>query len=144
MTLADELLAAGRLTDWLPRASRYVLGDADLQRMDAYIGDGHALHEMLPAVLPLPGPVWYEATVTAQGGTTMTLGYGATPAGPGQIDVWWACIGPGRLVGPLGPLRMDSQSVALDLPEGEPGRILRVAASIVVRALLMRLGTPAP
>lgn len=143
MTLADELLAAGRLTEWLPHASRYVLSKADLQRMDSYAGDGHALHEMLPAVLPLPGPVWYEATVTAQHGTTMMLGYGATPAGPGQIDVWWACLGPGRLAGPLGPLRMDSQSVAL-VSEGEPGRILQAAAGIVVRALLMRLGKSAP
>jgi hypothetical protein len=129
-----------RFAQWLPHATRRTLSAADLARIDAYTGDGQALHEMLPAVLPLAAPVWYEAQITAQHGTRMVLGYGATPAAPGEIDVWFAAGTAGRVALALGPMRMDSQSTALG--EGDD-RELRVACGIVVRALLMRAGTEA-
>ena len=141
--LADLLLSTPscvRYAQCLPQATRRTLNAADLARIDAYTGDGQALHEMLPAVLPLAAPVWYEAQITAQRGTRMVLGYGATPAAPGEIDVWFAAGTAGRVALALGPMRMDSQSVA---GGEEDDRELRAACGIVVRALLMGVGTEA-
>lgn len=123
------------IATWLPRAVRRALSADDLARIDAYAGDGEALHDMLPAVLPLSAPVWLEASITAQRGTRMVLGYGATPAGPGEIDVWFAAtdLSASRIVGPLGPMRLDSQACA----DGPGNNELRAAAGIVIRALLL-------
>lgn len=134
-----EIAPLQAIASWLPRAQWRILTSDDLARIDSYVGDGESLHDMLPAILPLAGPVWYEADVTAQHGTRMILGYGGTPAGTGEIDIWFAAsaVGSDRIIGPLGPMRMDSQSVALDIGDDETGRNLRTAAGIVVRALLL-------
>lgn len=47
---------------------------------------GLRAHGLLPAILPIAAPVWYEATVTAERGTRMSLGYGATQSGPDVGD----------------------------------------------------------
>lgn len=147
--LADTILAADRpqtaaIRAWLPRATRYTLTAADLARIDSYGSqDGATLHAQLPLVLPLERPVWYEAEVVAQRGTTMVMGYGATPAGPGEIGVWMAAHtrGSGRIIGPLGPLRLDAHAIDETVETAAPAiRELRAAAGIVIRALLLGLG----
>lgn len=147
MSLASLLLEHAPVTAairaWLHAARRVQLTAADLARIDSYgSSDGATLHAQLPLVTPLDAPVWYEAEVAAAGGSQMLLGYGATPAGPGEIAVWFAAHARGsdKIVGPLGPLRLDSH--AIDSAGDDPGvRELRVAAGIVIRALLLGLGT---
>lgn len=138
--------ALQQIAVWLPSATRRVLSADDLAQIDVYTGSGEALHEMLHAVLPLDRPVWYEANVIAQHGTHMVMGYGATPAGPGQLDIWCAvgAVGASRVIGPLGPLRIDSQSIDVAADASSPDvRELRAAAGIVLRALMMKLGSQA-
>lgn len=140
----DEHSEATAFAVWLSSARLMTLSADDLARIDGYAGTGTALHEMLPAVLPLARPVWYEAQVVAQRGTPMRLGYGATQAGPGEIDVWFAagCDPMTRIV-VLGPLRIDSQCIDPAADASDPSvRELRVAAGIVLRAMLMGLGNP--
>lgn len=132
------------LAAWLPRAVQRSLSAADLRRIDAYAGDGAELHALLPSVLPLAAPVWYEARVTAQHGTDMTMGYGATPAGPGQIDVWFAAsaIGSDCVLVPVGPLRLDAVGIDPGADTDAPGvRELRAAAGIVLRAIMLGCGS---
>lgn len=148
MTLASLLLehapSDAPIRSWLHAARRVTLTAADLARIDSYgSSDGATLHAELALVLPLDAPVWYEAEVTAAGGSQMLLGYGATPAGPGEIAVWFAAHARGadRIVGPLGPLRLDSRSIDTTADAYSANvRELRSAAGIVIRALLLGLG----
>ncbi|MCC6775661.1 MAG: hypothetical protein IT537_03335 [Hyphomicrobiales bacterium] len=152
-TLADILIeegAPGRgapaalcwMADWLPDAEQRVLGNADMERLAAYAGEATELHALLPSVLPLARPVWYESTLTAQHGTEMIMGYGAVPA-PDGIDVGFACYAPAyqRIIGPLGPARVTRTNIyrASGLSE-ESWRELRAATGIIIRALLLGLG----
>lgn len=151
MTLADIIITEGApgrgaspptrwLSDWLPDAERATLGPAELARIDAYRGGGIELHEMLAAVLPLARPVWYEAAITASGGTEMIMGYGAVPMAHG-IDIGWACYAPaaGRMIGPLGPACVNTTGMSrpADISD-ESWRELRSAAGVVLRAILFR------
>lgn len=132
------------LAAWLPRAVRRTLTADDLRRIDAYAGGAEDLHALLPAVLPLAAPVWYEAQVTAQHGTRMVMGYGATPAGPGELDVWCAAgsVGSDRIMVPAGPLRLDRVGIDPRADIDAAGvRELRAAAGIVLRALMLGCGT---
>lgn len=142
--LGDTSHATAAIRAWLPGARRVELSADDLARIDSYGSrDGATLHAELPLVLPLAAPVWYETEVVAQHGTRMRLGYGATPAGPGEIGVWFAARADGaaHLVGPLGPMRLDSTAIDNTLDLAGPGaRELRSAAGIVIRALLLGLG----
>ena len=151
--LADMLARAGHhpqapphvraLAAWLPRAVRRTLTADDLRRIDAYAGGAEDLHALLPAVLPLAAPVWYETQVTAQHGTRMAMGYGATPAGPGELDVWCAAgaVGSGRVLVPHGPLRLDRVGIDPRADIDAAGvRELRAAAGIVLRALMLECG----
>ena len=127
------------MADWLPDADRRTLTTGDLARIDAYAGAARDLHDLLPALLPLARPVWYEAEVTAAGGTRMIMGYGAVPAAD-KLDIGWACWSPAsrRILGPLGPVRLTT--AGLDQPAGMSDasmREMQTAAGIVVRALLM-------
>lgn len=131
------------LADWLPDAERVALSAGDLDRINAYRGAAAQLHELLPAVLPLVRPVWYEADVTAQHGTRITIGYGGVPA-PGGIDIGWASYSPehGRILGPLGPARVTA--TGMNRPSGLTDfswRELQVAGGIVLRAILFRRET---
>lgn len=144
MLLSDASPQTAAIRAWLPRATRHTLTAADLARIDSYGSqDGATLHAQLPLVLPLDRPVWYEAEVVAQHGTTMLLGHGATPAGPGELAVWMAAHarGSGRILGPLGPLRLDAREIdpSVDIADASI-RELRAAAGIVIRALLLGLG----
>ena len=154
MPLAALLAAAARQPDapphvkalaaWLPRATQRELTADDLRRIDAYVGGGHELHALLPAVLPLAAPVWYESRLTAQHGTPMVMGYGATPAAPGELDIWFAggAVGSDRVLVPRGPLRLDSVSIDPRAAADDPGvRELRAAAGIVLRALMLGCGS---
>lgn len=154
-SLAEILVAAGApgrgapaplrwLADWLPDAEHRILDNADLQRIDAYAGAAADLHALLPTVLPLARPLWYETAITAQHGTAMMMGYGAVPAG-NEMDVGFACYAPARqrIIGPLGPAR--ATATGLQRPAGigeESWRELRTAAGIIIRALLLQLGAP--
>lgn len=151
MTLAEILIDLGApgkgapaplrwLSDWLPDADRVMLDRADMARLEAYRGSGEDLHALLSSVLPLVRPVWWEATVTAAGGTEITMGYGAVPVGDDAMDVGWASYAPeyGRVLGPLGPARVSAAGIAH--PAGmsdESWRALDGAAAIVMRALLL-------
>ncbi len=157
--LADVLIdlgAPGRkapaplqwLAMWLPDADRRHLSKDDLARIDAYAGEATDLHQLLPAILPLKRPVWFETSVTAQHGTAMILGYGAVPA-PTGISIGWTCLGPGksgsesRIIGPLGPVEVTPTE--MHRPPGLSDfswDTLRSAAGTIVRALLLNLGTP--
>lgn len=146
MTLASIILehapAAAPIRSWLHSARRVTLTAADLARIDSYgSADGATLQAQLPLVLPLEAPVWYETEVTAAGGSQMLMGYGATPAAPGEIAVWFAARARGgdKIIGPLGPLRLDSHAIDADV-DGPGARELRAAAGIVIRALLLGLG----
>jgi hypothetical protein len=128
---------------WLAEIARgvtpRVLTAAHHQRIDAYAGGADDLHTLLPAVLPLAAPVWYETTVTAQHGTEMTFAYVAAPAADG-LDVGWACYTPvhQRILGPLGPVRVTATEMTR--PPGlsdESWRTLRSATGTVLRALLI-------
>ncbi len=156
MTLADIIIAAGApesgapasmrwLAEWLPDAERRQLTRGDLARMDAVVADPHDLHHLLATVLPLARPIWIEVEITAQHGTEMIMGYGAVPVTHDRIDVGWACLDPahGRMLGPLGPAAMTATGMQrpADIND-ESWRELRVAAGIVIRALLLHLGTP--
>jgi len=130
--LADAL-------DLPPDTVRRVLTAEDLARIDSYAGGARDLHELLAAVLPLDRPRWYEATVTAQRGTVMTLGYLAVPADDG-LDVSLAMAAPGQLVRWPGPARVTVSG--MHQPDGMPDemfRELQAAAGIILRALLLGL-----
>jgi hypothetical protein len=129
--------------EWIREAERRVLSREALARIDAYQGSGAELHELLPAVLPLPRPIWYEAEVTAQHGTRTVLGYGVRPAGDDAIEVVYEAHAPAydRTIGPIGPVRVTA--AGMDPPDGcseAEWRELRAAAGIVIRALLLGLG----
>jgi hypothetical protein len=145
LLLAHDGIATAGIRAWLLAARRYALTAADLARIDLYGStDGATLHAQLPLVLPLEAPIWYEVQVVAAGGTAMVLGYGATPGGPGEIGIWFAAtaISTGRVVGPLGPLRLDATAIDSVADIDAPSvRELRAAAGIVIRALLLGLGT---
>lgn len=142
--LLEYAPADAPIRSWLHSARRVSLTAADLARIDSYgSADGATLQAQLPLVLPLEAPVWYETEVTASGGSQMLMGYGATPAGPGEIAVWFAAHARGadRIVGPLGPLRLDGRTIDTAADVTDPGiRELRSAAGIVIRALLLGLG----
>lgn len=130
--LADAL-------DLPPDTVRRVLTAEDLARIDSYAGGARELHELLPAVLPLPVAHWYESTVTAQHGTVMTLGYLAEPHAEG-ILVSFACESGHRLIGPVGPALV--RATGMDRPAGvsdDMWRELRVTAGLIIRALLLRI-----
>lgn len=130
--LADAL-------DLPPDTVRRVLTAEDLARIDAYAGGGVELHELLPAVLPLPVAHWYETTVTAQRGTVMTLGYLAEPH-PDGILVSFTCSSDHGLIGPVGPALV--HATGMDRPadvSDDMWRELRASAGIIMRALLLRL-----
>lgn len=117
-----------------------LLTPADLARIGSYVGAGQDLHDLLPAVLPLAEPRAWSATLTAQGGTVMTLDYAATPAGDDAILVAFTATGAGHTVGPVGPVRMTR--AGMERPAGMSDalwREARAAAGIVVRALLLGL-----
>lgn len=146
MTLAERITALAATTDavqWmasvLPSARTRLLSTQDLARIDGYIGPAADLHEMLRAILPLHATVWYETTVTAQHGTVITMGYLAAPADDG-LDLGWCAMGPARIIGPIGPVRATDRTMIRpdDLTE-EAWRESRVAASILIRALLLGL-----
>jgi hypothetical protein len=127
------------LSDWLPDANRVTLTRDALTRINAYRGDAQTLHELLATVVPLDRPIWYETTVSAQGGAEMVLGYGAVPA-PDGIDIAWACYAPahGCVFGPLGPAHVTTRGMNRppDISD-ESWSKLRSAAGIAIRALLL-------
>ena len=127
---------------WLDQAEQRPLSHEDLVRINGYVGTAGDLHQLLDALLPLPRPVWYEATVTAQGGTETVQGYGAIPHAEG-VEIVFACYLPAKaiLIGPVGPARLTPHGI--ERPDGlgdEAWHELRVAAGIVVRALLLDAG----
>jgi hypothetical protein len=100
---------------------------------------------MLAAVRPLARPVWFEAALAGKHGTAMIMGYGAVPAADG-IAIGWACYAPahGRIIGPLGPATVNP--AGMERPPGtsdESWRELHSAAGIVLRALLLGMGSRA-
>lgn len=162
LPLADILVAMGEpgrgasasvrwLADWLPDAEHRQLDRDDIARIDAYVGSDRALHDLLPAVLPLMRPVWFETA--AQHDSEMIMGYGAIQAccAPSMgwrvadgIDIGWACYAPagGGIIGLLGPAAVTA--TGMDRPADiadESWQMLRGAAGVVVRALLLRLGS---
>lgn len=85
--------------------------------------------------------MWYEASVTAQHGTEMVMGYGASPA-PDGIDIDWACYAPAhrRILGPIGPVRVTATGMIRSDLNDESWREIRSAAGLVLRALLLGIG----
>lgn len=131
--LADRLTLTADTT-------RRVLTAEDLARIDAYHGGSRDLHELLPAVLPLAHPHWYETTVTARLGTVMTLGYLAEPDEAGiRVSLAVARAGDSMLLryGPVlvTPTGMHWPGDA----DAHKWRELRAAAGIIIRALLFGL-----
>jgi hypothetical protein len=165
LPLADILVAMGEpgrgasaslrwLADWLPNAERRQLDRDDIARIDAYMGGDRALHDLLPAVLPLMRPVWFETAITTQ--DEMIVGYGAVQARctpsigwrvADGVDIGWACYAPacGGIIGLLGPAVVTA--TGMDRPADiadESWLMLRSAAGVVMRALLLGLGTGSP
>lgn len=135
---APALTALRRI---LPLADRRRLSAEDLRRIDAYHGGAIDLHALLPAVLPLLRPRWWECEITAQHGTAMQLGYLATPAedGIGVTFVGHAAAFD-RLLGPIAAvITATGMSWPTDTPDAAV-RELRAAAGIVLRALLLDVG----
>lgn len=129
------------IADVSPRARRATFADDDLARINGYVGGASDLHGLLPAVLPLSGPVWYETTIAAQHGTELTMAYVADPA-RGGIDVGVAVYAPayGRIIGPLGPVRVTSTEMVRPPEMTDEGwREIRSATGIILRALLLGL-----
>ena len=132
-------MLADRLT--LPTDTvRRVLTPEDLARIDAYHGGATDLHDLLPAVLPLATPRWYETTLTAQHGTVMTLGYLAEPDEAGiRVSLTVAREGTADRLS-YGPVVVTPTE--MHRPDGvapHEWREIRAAAGIIIRALLLGL-----
>lgn len=146
--LQPEQSNLSAIAQWLPLAKKHLLSGEDVRRIESYVGDGKSLHDLLPAVMPLSAPMWYEIEITAQKGTPMILGYGAAPAGQGGIDVWFAATTAHpqeRIAGPLGPMYMDCDGVRLKTPSNDEvdKTLLAAAGGTVVRALMLGIGKDA-
>lgn len=131
--LADRL-------DLSPDTTRRVLTSEDLARIEGYVGPAGDLHALLPAVLPLLRPCWYEVTVTAQRGTVITLGYLAEPHADGIAISLAASAAGYDWIKRLDPVVVTASGMhqPVGMPQ-EDWREIRAAAGIVLRAILMRL-----
>lgn len=152
MTVADMLVSMGApgrtappavrwLAGWLPKAEHRLLDRDDLVRIDACELE-RGPHDFMASVLPLAGPVWFEATIVAESGTLVTAGYGAVPASDG-LDIGWTCYAPAhrRMIGPLGPARVTANGMQRpDDVNDEVWYELTQAAGVVMRALFLDLG----
>lgn len=129
------------MADEIDRADSRLLTPEGLARIDAYAGQASDLHELLPSVLPLKRAVWYETSITAQGGTEILMGYLATPTSEG-IEIGFVSLAPAleKLIGPLGPVVVTPTEMRQPPKMGEVEfRELRSAAGIIIRALLLSL-----
>jgi len=127
------------LADALAEAEMRTLTSADLARIDAYVGGAKELHQLLPAVLPLPRAVWYATSITAQHGTAIDMGYVAVPA-DGGIDVGYVALSRAHrsLIGPIGPVRVTATSMTRPVAMDDGAwREVRSATGIIIRALLI-------
>jgi hypothetical protein len=141
-SLQPEQHSLQAIAQWLPHANKHLLSAEGVSRIDSHVGDGKTLHELLPTVLPLTAPVWYEIEVTAQKGTAMILGYGATPAGQDGIEVWFAATTANtqeRIIGPIGPIYMDSRQLNTSA-NAAVDQTMQSAAGTIARALMLGIG----
>lgn len=130
------------MVDALATAEHRALTAADHRRCESYVGTAKDLHDLVAAIPPLSRPRWWAAALVAQHGTPMTLGYLALPH-PNGLGVGFACLAPDRIIGPLGPAVVTTTHMQRpDACTDESWRELRAAAGIVLRALLLDLGTP--
>lgn len=129
------------MADEIEQADSRILSVEDLARIDAYVGDGRDLHELLPAVLPLRRSRWYETRVVAQHGTPMLMGYLAVATSDGiEIGFAAATEEPSRVIGPMGPVFVTAAEMQRPASmNDEAWREIRSAAGIVIRALLLRM-----
>jgi hypothetical protein len=145
MPLIETLLASASeaLAAPLRQARRVTLDAAALARIDAYTGQGRDLHDMVPAIIPLAGPVWFEAAVTAERGTRMQLGYLAEPDGDAAIAVtsYVGASGANRVVGPLRAVATAKGLTIDPALSAEMAHEASVGAGVAIRALLMGIGS---
>lgn len=120
-------------------AVRRILTAEDLARIDSYRGGAVDLHDLLPSVLPLTAPRYYETTVTAQHGTMITMGYYAAPHLDG-LAIAFAASALGGVMGPIGPVIVTPTEIRRPIAmSDEQWREIRSATGIALRALLLGL-----